>query len=153
QTSLIAVVIRELSIRQALIPTSTVLNSTSSQHILQHLVGSLCLPICLRVISRTETQLRIQRIMELFPETRSELRPSVRYNLLRHNMQEENPRDVQLRKSGTGVSSVHWNEVSNLRQSIHYYPYRVVPFLSTRQSNNEVHSDFLTFPLWNPQRL
>src|SRR6185312_17454384 len=133
--------------------TSTVLNGTSSQHIRQHLVGSLCLPICLRVISRTEMQLRIQRIMELLPESRSELRSSVRYNLLGHTMQADNPRDVQLSKSSTGVSSVHWNEVSNLHQTIYYYPYGVVPFLSTRQSNNEVHGDFLPFPLWNLQRL
>src|SRR6185437_7105442 len=68
QTGLVAVVVGKLSIRQALIPTGTVLNSTSSQHILQHLIGSLCLPICLRMIGGTEAQLRIQRIMELLPE-------------------------------------------------------------------------------------
>src|SRR6185312_12634500 len=153
QTVLVAVVVGKLSIRQALIPTSTILNSTSSQHIFQHLVGSLCLPICLKMIGGAETQLRIQRIMELLPESRSELRPSVRYDLLGHTMQADNLRDVQLCKSSTGVSSVHWNEVSNLCQTIHYYPYGVVPFLSTGQSNNEVHSDFLPFPLWNLQRL
>src|SRR6185312_15235805 len=109
--------------------TSTVLNGTSSQHILQHLVGSLCLPICLRVISRTEMQLRIQRIMELLPEPRSKLRPSVRYDLIGHTMQADNPRYVQLCKSSTRVSSVHWNEVSNFRQTIHYYPNGVVRFL------------------------
>src|SRR6185295_1056512 len=68
QTGLVAVVVGELSIRQAFIPTSTILNSTSSQHIFQHLVGSLCLPICLRMIGGTEAQHRIQRIMELLPE-------------------------------------------------------------------------------------
>ena len=68
-------------------------------------------------------------------------------------MQADNPGDVQLCQSGTGVGSVHGNEVSNLRQMIHYYPYRVVPFLSTRQPNNEVHSDLLPFPLWNLQWL
>src|SRR6185436_17697837 len=110
QTGLVAVVIGELSVRQALIPTSTILNSTSSQHILQHLVGSLCLPIYLRMIGGTEAQLRIQQIMELLPEPRSKLRPSVRYDLLGHTMQADNPRDVQLCKSSTGVDSVHWNE-------------------------------------------
>jgi hypothetical protein len=68
-------------------------------------------------------------------------------------MQTDNPGDVQLCESSTRVGSVHQNEVSNLRQPIHYYPYGVVPFLSTRQANNEVHSDFLPFPLWNLQRL
>jgi hypothetical protein len=68
QTGLITVVIRKLCIRQTLITAGTILNSTSSKHILQHLVGSLCLPICLRMVGGTEAQLRIQRIMQLLPE-------------------------------------------------------------------------------------
>ena len=68
QTGLVAVVVGKLSIRQALIPTGTILNGAGSQHIFQHLVGCLCLPICLRMIGGTEAQLRIQRIMELLPE-------------------------------------------------------------------------------------
>jgi hypothetical protein len=68
QTGLITVIIGELCIRQAFIPAGTVLNSTGWKHILQHLVGSFCLPICLRMISSAETQLRIQRIMQLLPE-------------------------------------------------------------------------------------
>jgi hypothetical protein len=54
QTGLITIVIRELRIRQAFIPAETILNSIGSKHILQHLVGSFCLPICLRMISGTE---------------------------------------------------------------------------------------------------
>src|SRR4029079_5503311 len=61
QHGLVAVVVGELSIRQALIPTSTILNSTSSQHILQHLVGPLCLPICLTVLRGAEVPLRLNR--------------------------------------------------------------------------------------------
>jgi hypothetical protein len=68
QTGLIAVVVGKLYIRQAFIPAGTILNSAGSKHILQHLVGSLCLPIYLRMISGAETQLRIQRIMQLLPE-------------------------------------------------------------------------------------
>jgi hypothetical protein len=55
QTGLITIVIRELYLRQVFIPAGTVLNSTGSEHILQHLVGSFCLPICLRMISNAET--------------------------------------------------------------------------------------------------
>jgi hypothetical protein len=68
-------------------------------------------------------------------------------------MQIDDPGEVQLCESSTGVGSVHRNEVGNFRQSIHYYPYGVVPFLSSRQSNDEVHSDLLPFPLWNLQWL
>src|SRR6185312_15061193 len=81
------------------------------------------------------------------------MRSSVRYDLFGHTMQTDNPGDIQLCKSGTGVSSVHRNEVSNLRQTVHYYPYRVVPLLSTRQSHYEIHRDLLPFPLGNLQRL
>jgi hypothetical protein len=69
QTGLITVVIGKFCKRQTFIPAGTILNSAGSKHILQHLVGSLCLPICLRMIGGTETQLRIQRIMQLLPES------------------------------------------------------------------------------------
>jgi hypothetical protein len=68
-------------------------------------------------------------------------------------MQTDNLGNVQLCKPSAGVGSVHRNEVGNLRQLVHYYPYGVVPFLSTRQANNEVHGDLLPFPLGNLQRL
>jgi hypothetical protein len=68
QTVLITVVIGKFCKRQAFIPAGTILNSAGSKHILQHLIGSLYLPICLRMIGGTETQLRIQRIMQLLPE-------------------------------------------------------------------------------------
>jgi hypothetical protein len=38
QTLLIAIILGELSIRQTLIPTSSVLQSTSSQHVLKNLI-------------------------------------------------------------------------------------------------------------------
>jgi hypothetical protein len=68
QTGLITIIIRELCKQRVFIPVGTILNSAGSKYILQHLVGSLCLPIYLRMISGAETQLRIQRIMQLLPE-------------------------------------------------------------------------------------
>ena len=68
-------------------------------------------------------------------------------------MQTYYPGDIQLCKSSTEVSSLHWNEVSNLCQAIYYYPNGVVPLLSTRQSHYEIHRDLLPFPLGNLQRL
>jgi hypothetical protein len=54
QTGLITIVIGKFCKWQAFISASTILNSAGSKHILQHLVGSLCLPICLRMIGGTE---------------------------------------------------------------------------------------------------
>jgi hypothetical protein len=47
--------------------------STSSQHILQYLVGPLGLPISLRMVGQTEIQLCVQALVQLLPEPRSKL--------------------------------------------------------------------------------
>jgi hypothetical protein len=47
---LIAVVISTFCIRQTLVPTTTILQCTSSQHVLKNLICSFCLTICLRMV-------------------------------------------------------------------------------------------------------
>jgi hypothetical protein len=64
QTLLITIVLRELSVHQTLIPTSSILQSTSSQHVLYNLIHPFGLTIGPRMISRTETQLGIQGFMQ-----------------------------------------------------------------------------------------
>jgi hypothetical protein len=87
QTLLITIIVGELSIRQTLIPTSSILQSTSSQHVFYNLIHPLGLTISLRMISRTETQLGIQGFMQPLPKSQSKLRRSVRHNLPWHSMQ------------------------------------------------------------------
>jgi hypothetical protein len=65
QTSLVTVVVRELSIRQTLIPTTTILKGTNSQHIIQNLICPLRLSIGLWVISGAKVQLCIHGLMKL----------------------------------------------------------------------------------------
>jgi hypothetical protein len=95
-TLLITIVVGELSIRQTLIPTSSILHSTSSQHVFQNLIHSFGLSIGLRVISRTEAQLGIQGFMYPLSKPQSKLCPSVRHNLLWHSMQIDYPQHIQL---------------------------------------------------------
>jgi hypothetical protein len=82
QTLLVTIIVGELGICQTLMPTSSVLQSTRSQHILKNLIDSLGLTTSLRVISRIEAQLGIQGFMQPFPELRSKLSSCIRHNLL-----------------------------------------------------------------------
>ena len=82
ETLLVTVVVRELSIWQTLVPTSTILQCTSSQHIFQNLVDPFSLSISLWVVSRTEIQLCPQRSMYFLPELRCKLSASIRHNFL-----------------------------------------------------------------------
>jgi hypothetical protein len=56
ETLLITIAVREFGQWQALVPTVSVVHHTCTEHILEHLVHSLCLTIGLRVISQTVDQ-------------------------------------------------------------------------------------------------
>src|ERR1041384_8329895 len=68
QTCLIAVVVRKLSIGQALFPLHAKGDHTCSQHVLEDLVHMLNLPTGLRVIRGTEDNLCTQCILKGLPE-------------------------------------------------------------------------------------
>ena len=72
-TFLIAVVVREFSEWQTLIPFLTIRKHTGPQHIFQNLINPLGLTIGLWMINRTADQLCAQSSMELFPEPCNEL--------------------------------------------------------------------------------
>jgi hypothetical protein len=55
--------------KRTLIPTSSMLKGTCSQHIFQYLIGPFSLSISLRVISRTEIQLRAHVLMKASPKS------------------------------------------------------------------------------------
>jgi hypothetical protein len=87
ETLLITVVVREFSQWQTLVPTVLIFHHTCTEHILKHLVHTLCLTIDLRVISRTVDQVSTQRSMQLLTETSNELCSSVRDDSVGHPMQ------------------------------------------------------------------
>jgi hypothetical protein len=75
QTGLVAVVVRELSVEQTLLPIRSVGQHTSFQKILKYLVHSLCLPICLWVEGGTVVQVGAHGLMQTPPELGGKLYP------------------------------------------------------------------------------
>src|ERR1041385_743507 len=68
-------------------PTRTIIQCTSSQHILQDLIDSLGLPIYLRMERCIELQPSAQGFMQLTPKLRSKLSTSIRHYLAWNSMQ------------------------------------------------------------------
>src|ERR1044071_5167040 len=96
QTCLIAVVVRELSIRQAFFPLHARGDDTCSKHVLEDLIHALDLPTCLRVISGTKQHCRPNRLLKGLPELRGEKAASIRTDLLGNAMQRYNSCGVQI---------------------------------------------------------
>src|ERR1043165_7649519 len=67
-TCLVAVVVRKLSIRQALFPLHTKRDHKCPQHVLENLVHTFNLPTGLRVIRGTEENLCTQSLLKGLPE-------------------------------------------------------------------------------------
>jgi hypothetical protein len=77
QTLLVVVVVRELGLRQILVPTSLVLHDTGSQHVFQDLVDSLRLTIRLWVVGQTVDQVSSVVRLQLLPKASDKLRTSI----------------------------------------------------------------------------
>jgi hypothetical protein len=122
KTFLITVVVRELSQWQTLVPFVQVVQYTSSDLILKNLIYSLCLTIGLRIISRAVNQMRPQGSMQLLIEASYELGTSIRNDGLRHTMQTQDARNIQLSILFSHVEGVHWNKMSGLGKSVDDYP-------------------------------
>ena len=49
-------------------------------------------------------------------------------------------------KGGSSKSGLYWNEVGHLGETIDYYPYGIISFLSSGQSGHEIHAYFFPLP-------
>jgi hypothetical protein len=94
-----------------------------------------------------------QGFMQLLPEMRGELRSSVWHYLLWHTVKTNDPGHVQLCQHCTAIVGLDRYEVGWLGQAVHYYPNGIVVGSSARQSDYEIHPDFIPFPLRDSQRL
>jgi hypothetical protein len=145
QTLLIAIVIREFSIWQTLIPTLSILHSTGSQHIFKNLIYPFVLTISLRMISKTEAQLGIQGFMHPLPKHQSKLSPSIQHNLLWHSIEIDYPRHIQLYYFRSRVGCVDKYKVSHLCQSIHNHPNGIIDRLSFLQTHDKIYDNLFHF--------
>jgi hypothetical protein len=95
----------------------------------------------------------VHRLVKIFPKFRGELGSSIWHDLLGYSMWTYYPGHVQLDELSSRIRRPYGNEMSILGQTIHDDPYGVIPCLSMRQPNYEIHSDFFPFPFWDPQWL
>jgi hypothetical protein len=153
KTFLITIVIREFNQWQTLVPFVRLVQYTSSKHILKNLIYPLCLTIGLQMISQAMNQMHPQGSMQLLPEESYELGTSIRNDGLRHTMQTQDVRNIQLIILFSPVEGVHWNEMNGLGKSVDDYPDGVQLAASERQTHNEIHIDVFAFPGRNTQRL
>jgi hypothetical protein len=90
--------------------------------------------------------------MQLLPEASDELGPSVKNDGLRHIMQTQDAKNIQLNVLLSPVEGVHQNKMSRLGNSVDDYPNRVKLVAGERQAHNEIHTDAFSFPCRNTQR-
>jgi hypothetical protein len=153
ETLLITVVVRELNQWQTLVPLARVVQYTSSKHILKNLIYPLCLSIGLRMVSRAVNQMRPQGSMQLLPEVSYELGTPIKNDGLRHTMQTQDVRNIQLSILFSPVEGVHRNKMSGLGKPVDDYPDGVKLAAGERWTHNEIHTDVFPFPGRNTQRL
>jgi hypothetical protein len=90
-----------------MVPFVWVVQYTSSKHILKNLIYPLCLTISLWMVSRAVNQMRPQGSMQLLLEASYELGTSIRNDSLRHTMQTQDVRNIQLGILFSPVIGVH----------------------------------------------
>jgi hypothetical protein len=91
--------------------------------------------------------------MYLLPESSDELGPSVRNDGLRHTMQTQDVRNIQLNVLLSPVEGVHQNEMSRLGKSVDDYLNGVKLATRERQTHNEIHTVVFPSQDRNTQRL
>ena len=117
---------------QTLLLIRPIFQNTSSEHILQDLVHSLCLAIRLRVVSGVVIQSSPDCLVETLLELGHILCPSIRHYAHRGSMKLENVIHIEIYELLSFVVIPHSYEVSYLGQSINNYPDRVMAFRGSR---------------------
>jgi hypothetical protein len=94
ETSLVTVVVRELYVGQALFPIGSILQDTSSEHVLQNLINPLCLTNYLRVVSGAVIKSSPNGLVETLPELGHVLHATIKHYASGGSMGSENVLDV-----------------------------------------------------------
>jgi hypothetical protein len=91
--------------------------------------------------------------MQLLPEASDELETSIKNDGLRHTMQTQDARNIQLSALFSPVEGVHRNEMSGLGESVDDYRNGVKLAAGERQTHNKIHTGVFPFPGRNIQIL
>src|ERR1041385_5927305 len=92
-------------------------------------------------------------ILKASPESRGEKDTSVRIDFQRNTVKIHNSRDVQVRQLTSSYRLTNWKEVSNFGKSVNDNEDGIISFLGFWRAGDEVHTDFVPFPLGNRQWL
>ena len=113
---------------QILLPIRPIFQNTSSEHILQDLVHSLCLAIHLRVVSGVVIQSSPDCLVETLLELGHILHPLIRHFAHRGSMKPENVIHIEICELLSPVVIPHSYEVRYLGPSINIYRDQVMAF-------------------------
>src|SRR4051812_43568855 len=103
--------------------------------------------------SGTKGEMSSHSILEASPNSRGEKATAIRIDFQRNTMKGYNSRDVQVRQLASSYRLANWKEVSNFGKSIYDNEDDIVSFLGSWKAGDEIHTDFVPFPLGNRQRL
>src|SRR3954466_2050126 len=92
-------------------------------------------------------------ILKASPESRGEKATTIRIDYQRNTMKRHNSRDVQVRQRTSSYRLANGKEVRNFGKSVNDNKDGTVSFLGFWKAGDEVHTDFVPFPLGNRQRL
>src|SRR3954466_4899464 len=92
-------------------------------------------------------------ILKASPESRGEKATAIRIDFQRNTVKRHNSRDIQVRQLTSSYRLANRKEVSNFGKSIYDNEDGIVSFLGSCKAGDEVHTDFVPFPLRNGQRL
>src|ERR1041385_2015686 len=92
-------------------------------------------------------------ILKASPKSRGEKATTIRIDYQRNPVKRHNSRDVQVRQLTSSYRLANREEVSNFGKSVNDNEDGIISFLSFWKAGDEVHTDFVPFPLGNRRRL
>src|ERR1041385_5622305 len=153
QTRLIAIVISKFGKWKRFLPILYERDNTSSEHVFQDLINPFNLTARLRMESCTEGEMSSHSILKASPESRGEKATTIRIDYQRNTVKRHNSRDVQVCQLTSSYRLANGKEVRNFGKPIYDNEDGIISFLGFWKAGDEVHTDFVSFPLGNRQRL
>src|SRR3954469_9873534 len=103
--------------------------------------------------SCTKGEMSSHSTLKASPESRGEKATTIRIDHQRNTVKRYNSRDIQVRQLACSYGLANWKEVSNFGKSINDHEDGIISFLDFWKAGDEVHTNFVPFPLGNRQRL
>lgn len=127
------------------IPTTTIINHTSTQHIFQYLDSPLRLSIHLWVEGSTKVYLTDQTFLKQLPKIQGEWSTMIHNNRNWSTIRFYNLRKIQLSIILHQITSSHQQEISRLDNSIHNNPNRMTLIPRSGKTSDEIHINHFPF--------